>query len=63
MVSHVEASNRVTPNLKKITQIRKRDGRILPFNKEKITNAIYKAIVASGSRDRGTRRLTIDSCS
>jgi ribonucleoside-diphosphate reductase alpha chain len=53
LVSHVEAStNRVTPNLKKITQIRKRDGRILPFNKEKITNAIYKAIVASGSRDR-----------
>jgi ribonucleoside-diphosphate reductase alpha chain len=53
LVSHVEAStNRVTPNLKKITQIRKRDGRILPFNKEKITNAIYKSIVASGSRDR-----------
>jgi ribonucleoside-diphosphate reductase alpha chain len=36
----------------KITQIRKRDGRILPFDKEKITNAIYKAIVATGSRDR-----------
>ena len=36
----------------KITQIRKRDGRVVPFNVEKITNAIYKAIVATSGRDR-----------
>jgi len=36
----------------KLTQIRKRDGRIVPFDKEKITNAIYKAITATGGRDR-----------
>ena len=35
----------------KITQIRKREGRIVPFNREKITSAIYRAIVATGSRD------------
>lgn len=52
MVSHVEPSTNEVPSRLRITQIRKRDGRILPFNKEKITNAIYKAIVATGSRDR-----------
>jgi ribonucleoside-diphosphate reductase alpha chain len=36
----------------KITQIRKRDGRVVPFNEEKITNAIYKAVFATGGRDR-----------
>ena len=35
----------------KPTQIRKRDGRIVPFDKEKITNAIYRAITATGGRD------------
>jgi ribonucleoside-diphosphate reductase alpha chain len=33
-------------------QIRKRDGRIVQFDKEKITSAIYRAIVATGGRDR-----------
>jgi len=52
LVGHVEASSRkVTSNLR-ITQIRKRDGRIVPFNKEKITSAIYRAIVATGGGDR-----------
>ena len=51
MVAHGKSSRRNTPTLK-ITQIRKRDGRVVPFNQEKITNAIYKAISATGSRDR-----------
>ena len=52
MTGHVQSSKRrVTPPLK-ITQIRKRDGRIVPFDKEKITNAIYKSIVATGGRER-----------
>ncbi len=37
-----------------ITKIRKRDGRELPFNIEKISNAIYKAASASGGRDYKT---------
>ncbi len=35
-----------------IKKIRKRDGRIVPFEKEKITNAIFKAAQAVGGRDR-----------
>jgi ribonucleoside-diphosphate reductase alpha chain len=35
----------------RITQIRKREGHIVQFNKEKITNAIYRAITATGGRD------------
>jgi ribonucleoside-diphosphate reductase alpha chain len=34
-----------------ITQIRKRDGRIVDFGKPKISNAIYKALVATGKPD------------
>lgn len=37
-----------------ITKIRKRDGRELPFNIEKISNAIYKAASVSGGRDYQT---------
>jgi ribonucleoside-diphosphate reductase alpha chain len=36
----------------KIIQIRKREGNIVEFNKEKITNAINRAIIATGERDR-----------
>jgi len=35
-----------------IKTIIKRDGRIVPFDKEKITNAIFKAARAAGGRDR-----------
>ena len=35
----------------KITQIRKREGNIVQFDKEKIANAIYRAIVSTGERD------------
>jgi ribonucleoside-diphosphate reductase alpha chain len=37
----------------RITQIRKRDGRIVSFDVEKIRNAIRKAIAATGGRDQG----------
>ena len=40
------------PSTLELVQIRKRDGRIVSFDKEKITNAIYKAISATGGRDR-----------
>jgi len=36
----------------KITQVVKRTGAVVPFNKERITNAIYRAAVAVGGRDR-----------
>jgi ribonucleoside-diphosphate reductase alpha chain len=38
----------------KITQIRKRDGRIVAFDKEKITSAVYKAVVATSGREDRT---------
>ena len=42
-----------------ITQIRKRDGRIVDFNQEKITEAIWKAAQAVGGRDRNlAKRLS-----
>ncbi|MBU5437356.1 anaerobic ribonucleoside triphosphate reductase [Tissierella sp. MSJ-40] len=37
-----------------ITKIRKRDGREVPFNIEKISNAIYKAAQAAGGQDYNT---------
>jgi len=36
----------------KITHIVKRTGAVVPFNQERITNAIYRAAVAVGGRDR-----------
>ena len=35
------------------TNIRKRDGRIVPYNIEKIANAIGKAMKAAGRNDQG----------
>ncbi len=52
MVEYVEASRGKVTDPLRITQVRKRDGRIVPFDREKITNAVYKALVASGSRDQ-----------
>ncbi|MCX7842133.1 MAG: anaerobic ribonucleoside triphosphate reductase [Clostridia bacterium] len=37
-----------------ITKIKKRDGREVPFNIEKIANAIFKAASATGGKDFGT---------
>jgi uridine kinase len=43
----------------KITHVFKRTGAVVPFNAERITNAIYRAAVAVGGRDRATaERLT-----
>ena len=43
----------------KITQIKKRDGQIADFEKEKIAEAIFKALTATKTRGRGiARRLT-----
>jgi len=36
----------------KITHVVKRTGAVVPFRKERITNAIYRAAVAVGGRDR-----------
>ena len=37
-----------------LTQVVKRNGSIVPFTPERITNAIYRAAVAVGGRDRAT---------
>jgi uridine kinase len=39
-----------------LTHIVKRTGAVVPFNPERITNAIYRAAVAVGGRDRSTAR-------
>ncbi len=41
--------------------IRKRDGRIVPFQKEKITDAIFKAAVAVGGSDRAAADSVTES--
>jgi uridine kinase len=38
----------------RITHVIKRTGAVVPFNAERITNAIYRAAVAVGGRDRAT---------
>ncbi len=43
-----------------ITQLRKRDGRIVTFEKTKIEDAIYKAASAVGGRDRKTASALAD---
>ncbi len=51
MVVHAEVSRKKANGNLRIAQIRKRDGRIVPFDSEKISSAIYRAIVAIGGRD------------
>jgi uridine kinase len=41
-------------------QVKKRDGRVVPFTQERITNAIYRAAVAVGGRDRLTAKNLSD---
>ena len=43
-----------------VAQVRKRDGRIVPFDRERITNAIFKAAQAVGQDDgrRVAARIT-----
>ena len=44
----------------KITKIEKRDGRIVDFDQEKITNAIFKAALAVGGKDRERAKFLSD---
>jgi uridine kinase len=44
----------------KTKYVKKRDGRVVPFTQERITNAIYRAAVAVGGRDRLTARNLSD---
>jgi uridine kinase len=41
----------------KLTHVIKRSGAIVPFNPDRITNAIYRAAVSVGGRDRGRAAL------
>jgi uridine kinase len=43
-----------------ITHVVKRTGAIVPFNKDRITNAIYRAAVAVGGRDRSIAERLAD---
>ncbi len=43
-----------------LTQVVKRNGAVVPFNRERITNAIYRAAVAVGGRDRETAEKLTD---
>ncbi len=43
-----------------LTQVVKRNGAVVPFNQERITNAIYRAAVAVGGRDRATAERLSD---
>jgi len=46
----------------KFTQIQKRDGRVVDFDQEKITNAIHKALTATTKKDgKEARKLTNDA--
>ncbi len=44
----------------KITHIVKRDGRVVPFDKQKITNAIYKAAASVGGHNRALSEKLAD---
>lgn len=44
----------------KITSVIKRNGAIVPFTPERITNAIYRAAVAVGGRDKATAQALAD---
>ena len=46
--------------MSKVTHIVKRTGAVVPFNKTRITNAIYRAAVAVGGRDRSTAESLSD---
>jgi uridine kinase len=45
---------------KHIEKVVKRSGAVVPFNRERITNAIYRAAVAVGGRDRKTAEELTD---
>jgi uridine kinase len=46
--------------MSQITQVIKRSGTIIPFNRERVVNAIYRAAVAVGGRDRARAEWLAD---
>lgn len=46
--------------MSRISQVIKRSGAIVPFNQERITNALYRAAVAVGGRDRNRAQWLSD---
>ncbi|NLF02486.1 MAG: response regulator SirA [Anaerolineales bacterium] len=46
--------------MSKLTHVVKRTGAVVPFNKERISNAIYRAAVAVGGRDRAIAERLAD---
>jgi uridine kinase len=44
----------------KVELVTKRDGRVVPFTQDRVTNAIYRAAVAVGGRDRITSQKLSD---
>lgn len=46
--------------MSEITHVVKRTGAVVPFKKSRITNAIYRAAVAVGGRDRSTAKKLAD---
>jgi uridine kinase len=44
----------------RIKFVTKRDGRVVPFTQDRITNAIYRAVVAVGGRDKTTAQSLSD---
>ena len=46
--------------MSRITQVIKRSGAIVPFNQERIANALYRAAVAVGGRDRNRAQWLSD---
>ena len=43
-----------------IQKVIKRDGRVVPFNREKITMAVFQAAIAVGGRDRAAAEKVTD---
>ncbi|MCJ7823995.1 MAG: ATP cone domain-containing protein, partial [Anaerolineales bacterium] len=46
--------------MSKLTHVVKRSHAIVPFNRERIVNAIYRAAVAVGGRDRARAEFLAD---
>jgi uridine kinase len=46
--------------VKSLTKVVKRNGAVVPFNRDRITNAIYRAAVSVGGRDRETAEKLTD---
>ena len=45
--------------MRNFTHVVKRSGAVVPFNADRITNAIYRAAVSVGGRDRERAELLV----